>query len=282
MKTRIYNDALLRVQRREQLVSLAQEVVIAEARGMIDFLNALLSELRDAVREDGFTDGREEIDFFKRIKPQLLGKLIYYNKVYRIETACPANRGKLHQTHFASELEDLKLDYRDYVCSSELYRYYKSGRTDMDDQYFKLGNIDFNRGLNSFVFEADLQFSTYYDYKIARIIASDLLYNYLLNRINPDDTETGPGLPGPESKDLYWTDTKSALTELIYALHASRAISNGRLGITKLCVIFQILFQVELGDPHHLLHRMKDRAGSKTLYMDHLKESLEKYMNKSL
>ncbi len=33
--------------------------------------------------------------------------------------------------------------------------------------------------MNSFVFEIDLHFSTYYDYKVARIIANDLLLNYL-------------------------------------------------------------------------------------------------------
>jgi hypothetical protein len=41
------------------------------------------------VLQTGFKDEQQEINFFKNIKPQILGKLIYYNKVFRIETTCP-------------------------------------------------------------------------------------------------------------------------------------------------------------------------------------------------
>jgi hypothetical protein len=42
------------------------------------FLNFL--SITDVV-QNGFKDDEEEIDFFKRLKPQILSKLMYYNEV---------------------------------------------------------------------------------------------------------------------------------------------------------------------------------------------------------
>ena len=83
-------------------------------------------------------------------------------------------------------------------------------------------------------------------------------------------------------KDIFWTDSKNALIELIYALYASGVITNGKIGIGKISLVFQILFHAELGDIHHAFHRMKTRAGSRTAFLDQLKIALEEYMDKDL
>ena len=117
---------------------------------------------------------------------------------------------------------------------------------------------------------------------MSRIIADELLYNYLILKINPVD-KPDMVLQNAESiKDVFWTESKNAVIELIYALYASGAISNGKVGIRKISLIFQLLFRVQLGDIHHAFHRMKDRAGNRTLFLDQLKSSLEQYMDKDL
>ncbi|MGI6516876.1 MAG: RteC domain-containing protein [Fermentimonas caenicola] len=68
------------------------------------------------------------------------------------------------------------------------------------------------------------------------------------------------------------------MCELIYALYANDAISHGKIGIRKISSIFQVLFRVSLNDIHNSFHRMKTRAGSRTLFLDQLKFSLEEYM----
>jgi len=83
-----------------------------------------------------------------------------------------------------------------------------------------------------------------------------------------------------ETKDVFWTQSKNALIELIYALYACDAISHGKIGIRKISMVFQILFRVSLNDIHNSFHRMKTRAGSRTLFLDQLKYSLEEYMDK--
>ncbi len=87
-------------------------------------------------------------------------------------------------------------------------------------------------------------------------------------------------LQNADAKDIFWTQTKNALIELIYALHAADALSHGKLGIRKISMVFQILFRISLTDIHNSFHRMKTRAGSRTLFLDQLKFSLEEYMDR--
>lgn len=275
-------NIILEIHNREDQISAQNKRLIDEAYEMTLYLQELLFSVKETIIKEGFKEEAEEIHFFRTVKPQILGKLIYYNKVFRIETTCPVSNGKMYYSYFSAQLANLKREYIEHICNTDFYRYYRSGRTDRDDTYFKRGHINYHDGLNSIVFEIDPAFSTFYDYRIARIIANELLYTYLLTKINPDENPDMI-LQKPEStKDVFWTESKNALIELVYALYASGAISHGKIGIRKISLMFQILFRITLGDLHHAFHRMKTRAGSRTAFLDQLKLSLEDYMDKDL
>jgi len=283
MKHHFFHEAISKISKKEERLTIKPSKIIEESYAMTLLLKDLLAELKEFVMNSGFENEQQEIDFFKNIKPQILGKLIFYNKVYRMEIACPVPNGKLLLQYFSSKLEQLKKTFKEHTVSSDFYRYYRSNRTDLDDRFFRLGNIEFYSGLNSVAFEMDPQFSTYYDYKVSRIISDDLLYHYLLRRMDPDESEAVSEIAAEAYlKDIYWTDSKNALIELVYALHATGAVSNGRVGISKLAMLFEMAFSIKLGDLHHSFHRMKDRSGSKTYFLDQLTTNLEKYMHKDL
>lgn len=273
---------ILEIHKKEDKISSQCTRIIDEAYQMTLYLQNLLFEIKKQVIEEGFKDDAEEIQFFRIIKPQILGKLIYYNKIYRIETTCPVNNGKMYYNYFANQLTKLKKDYSVHLCNSDFYRYYRSGRTDRDNTYFKRGNINYHDGLNSIVFEIDPEFSTFFDYKTSRIIANELLYSYLLTKINPEDDPDLILNKSENSKDIFWTESKNALVELTYALYCSASISHGKISVRKISLMFQILFGITLGDLHHAFHRMKTRSGSRTAFLDQLKSSLEDYMDKDL
>ena len=273
---------LLEIHNKEDKILSQSKRLIDEAYEMTLYLQDLLGSVKKYITEEGFKNDEEEIHFFRCIKPQILGKLIYYNKIYRIETTCPVSNGKMYYSYFSGQLANLKREYIEHLCSSDFYRYYRSGRTDRDDTYFKRGNINYHDGLNSIVFEIDPEFSTFFDYKTARIISNELLYTYLLTKINPDENPDVILQKPESSKDIFWTDSKNAIIELIYALYASGVISHGKIGIRKISLMFQILFRIPLGDLHHAFHRMKTRSGSRTSFLDQLKFSLEEYMDKDL
>lgn len=272
----------LEIHNKEDKILSQSKRLIDEAYEMTLYLQDLLFTVKKDIIDEGFKSEAEEIQFFRTIKPQILGKLIYYNKVYRIETTCPVNNGKMYYSYFSAQLANLKREYIEHICNTDFYRYYRSGRTDRDHVYFKRGNINYHDGLNSIVFEIDAEFSTFYDYRTARIISNELLYTYLLTKINPDENPDAIFQKSESSKDIFWTDSKNALIGLTYALYASGAISHGKLGVRKISLMFQILFGVTLGDLHHAFHRMKTRAGSRTAFLDQLKISLEEYMDKNL
>ncbi|WP_286388528.1 RteC domain-containing protein [Myroides marinus] len=209
------------------------------------------------------------------IKPQILGKLIFYNKLYSIETSCPIDT-VIKNKYYHKHPQELNLEYKKYFAHNEFYKYYNADRTDKDIEYFTLGKTDLLIGSNSFIFEIDPLFSTYYDYKIARIVAHDLLQNYLHEKILEFDIHNNQIL----SSNLVWSESQNALIELIYALYLSGSINNGKGEIRKIAVFFQQLFGIKLLEIHHAFHRMKTRAKSKTSYLDKLKEVLEEYMDK--
>lgn len=271
------------IRKAEQEFSLDPEHIIEKSYHMTTVLRGLLSTVKKNVIEKGFSDEKEEINFFKNVKPEILGKLIFYNKVFRIEASCPFVSGKMHHKHYSNELNLLKQEFKDQFYNTDFYRYYRTGRTEWDHHFFCLGKIDLHEGVSSFVFEIDTDFSTYYDYKVARIIANELLYEYLLSKIEPDKDEIMLfSQDNNTSRDFFWTDSKSALIELIYALHASGSISHGKAGIRKISKVFQMLFRIQLGDVHHAFHRMKDRTDSKSIFLDQLKSSLKQHMEKEI
>lgn len=276
------DNILLEIHNKEDKILSQSKRLIDEAYEMTLYLQDLLGSVKKYLSEEGFKNDEEEIHFFRSIKPQILGKLIYYNKIYRIETTCPVSNGKMYYSYFSAQLASLKREYIEHLCNSDFYRYYRSGRIDRDHTYFKRGNINYHDGLNSIVFEIDPEFSTFFDYKTARIISNELLYTYLLTKINPDESPDVILQKPESSKDIFWTDSKNAIIELIYALYASGVISHGKIGIRKISLMFQVLFRIPLGDLHHAFHRMKTRSGSRTSFLDQLKFSLEEYMDKDL
>ena len=278
----VLSKILSQIHHQEDKLSSQMMQTPEEAYQMTLFLKEMLCDIKSQILQAGFTNEQQEIDFFKNIKPNILGKLIYYNKIFRIETTCPVSNGEIHQSYFENLLKTLKSEYKESICNEDFYRYYRAGRTDRDHTYFRLGQINYHDGLKSGVFEIDISFSTYYDNKIAHIIANELLYTYMITKINPEKNPDMSMINGDTNRDISWTNSQNALIELIYALYASNSIAYGKIGIRKLALIFQVLFQTPLNDIHHSFHRMKTRAGSRTSFLDQLKISLEEYMDKEL
>lgn len=77
--------------------------IVDEAFKMISYLQEVLASLKVSVIKDGFQSEWEEINFFRNVKPSILGKLIYYNKVYRIECTCPSGSGKIYRNYFPAK-----------------------------------------------------------------------------------------------------------------------------------------------------------------------------------
>ncbi len=83
------------------------------------------------------------------------------------------------------------------------------------------------------------------------------------------------------SPKLNWTESKAALVELIYALHSSNSINDGRVDIKTIAELFETIFSIELGDIYHTFSEVRNRKIEQTKFIDLLKDSLLAKMKES-
>lgn len=102
---------IVEIQKQERKFSAKAPSLIDQAYKMTSYLQELLRSVKEDVLNEAFSSKDEEIHFFKLAKPSILGKLIYYHKAYRIETASPASNGKLYQYYFGLQLWELKQEF---------------------------------------------------------------------------------------------------------------------------------------------------------------------------
>ncbi len=276
----LYKNILLSIEKEEKDVSRSKKSTIDEAYHMVSFLDRTLAELKAQINKVGFDSILDEIIFFKQVKPEILGRLLFYNKVIKIEGLSPI-KPELIEAYYSEQIKLLNKEYKKHIASSDFYSYYRMGRSDKDEYYYRLGNINYFDGVDSFFFEVDREFSTYYDYKVAQLKAYDLVHSYLSGKSSGIEHNNN-SVDINDDAEFSWTDSKNALIELIYALHISRSVSNGRAGIRKICQMFEDIFAVSLGDIHHAFYQMKFRAGQRARYLHFLKNSLEQYMDNDL
>ena len=141
---------------------------------------------------------------------------------------------------------------------------------------FCTGKHDIRLWLDTFYFEADHRFSTSHDYKVAKIIANDLIQVYLEDRLNNVNVKK------VSNNSLKWTANKTALTELIYALYSHGVFNNGNTDIKLIAKAFEDAFNIELGDFYHTFMELKARKINRTKFLDSLCETLIKKMDEQV
>lgn len=83
-----FNNLMQEVERKMGIESsrMEGEQVIRTCQEMVSFLRERSRELKDYVLNHPFSNVEEEICFFKYYKPALTGRLLYYYRVYQIES----------------------------------------------------------------------------------------------------------------------------------------------------------------------------------------------------
>ena len=217
-----------------------------------------------------------EIDFFKNIKPKFTSKLIYYNAIYKIETKKPHGGDRIIKKYLNNELEKLK---RYFDNNLDFYKYYRTGSSYLDHKYFARGKFDVKLALDSFYFEADRSFSTSHDFKVAKIMAHDLIQVYLEDKLliieNKEPREKSQVNPKVKQN---WTGSKVALIELLYALHTEGVFNNGTSDLKEIAEYFQNVFNIDLGQYHRAFLEIRMRKSDQTKFLNALKEKLLKRM----
>jgi hypothetical protein len=261
-----------------QIIDFEEISLVCKAQKSIVCINSSLSKLRTFILNYTFNNDEEEILFFKKIKPRIFSQLIYHVKINNIEGKRPMGSFEIQQKHLLNELEKLTLFFNSHI---EFYRYYRTNSIFLDDKLFVRGREDFHFHQDNPFIYTDPDFSTSVDYLIAEIMANDKLEVYLKTEIDALLIKTNNPNWGQLGKlgnfSLQWTDDKTSLVELIYAIDALGSINKGQCEISVLTTFFEQAFNVRLTDVYRTFVDIKGRE-IPTKYIDNLRAALRQRM----
>ena len=278
---RIYEKIVEELDSHLEFLETEIEDVLVKAEEAIKISKKALLQLRKTVTDNRIKTKGKEITIFKHIKPKIYSKLIYYVKLFNIESKRPRGSSKYQKKYLDYEIKKLQDYFNDNL---EFYQYYRRSGSSLDNQYFIRGKEDIRLHPDNFHFFIDDKFSTSHDSTVATIIAYDMLIVYLQKEIelieNKNGMETNVNAFQKQSK-LFWTGNKTDLIELIYALHSSGAINSGTADIKEVASVCEQMFNINLGDYYRTFLEIRSRKINQTKFIDKLKESLENKMLES-
>ena len=249
---------------------------ISQAKQAIQYIEIKLKELFKWLKKYIFNSIEEEIHFFKELKFKIISKCIFYKKLLDIESISPLNSNKQKLKHYEKALD---ICYQFHKKDKEFYKYFRSGSSYNDQLYF-VRNLDkqiINSDINSIYFDKKL--CTSHDYKLASIIANDLLEIYLEEKIEQINNSCTIKHPARKSK-LSWTGTKIEIVELIYSLYYQKIFNGGKAEIKEIAEEFSIAFNIQLDNSvYRCFTDIKNRPTPKGKFLNGLSENLDENNN---
>jgi len=121
-----------------------------------------------------FESNKEEIYFFRNIKPLFVSQIEYYDLLYYLEVFKP-NNGDLFPAFLQRENSRLP---RFIESNKEFYEYYKTGQTDKDENYF-LRNRNVPGDISNYKPYLDPAACTSHDHLISTIITLENYQHFL-------------------------------------------------------------------------------------------------------
>lgn len=250
-----------------------------EAVKMVKFLEDCLSELRDYFLVLKSISPEEEIEFFKEMKPEVLGLLLYFNKIHNIELKRPIGSNETQSEYYNKELKSLTYFFERNL---DFHQYYRANSTYLDEYYFVRGKSNHELCADSAQYILDPLFSTGYDYKVAKIICNEMLRIYLNKKkynlekqvIIKKNRELLP------LNNLKWTGSKADATELGYSIRDSGVINHGNVDVKEIMNFIEVSFDIDLGDYYRTYVAIKSRKKDRTPFLNKLIEALIRRMER--
>ena len=206
--------------------------IIKDCKTMLIFLKEKLTELKVFVQSEPFESDTDEIAFFKQYKPRILGPLFYFHHILRIESQRPPGEEELDD-YYEKQQEEQKLFFDRHVA---FFQYYRSGATYLDNYYFLRGRQGNVIDVDVCHLDDEAEFSTGYDYLVARIMAMEMLYAFLsVKRTYLQNGNEDVSTELLKVKGSYqWTGSAIELVEIVYGLSETGSINNGETPIHEL------------------------------------------------
>ncbi|SMD44898.1 RteC protein [Aquiflexum balticum DSM 16537] len=246
---------------------------IQSAHASLEAVREILSELYTFMDTQDFFDKEIEVRFYKELLPQFRSEQFYYEDLVFIETNRPLGTKKQTIRYFSGLLKEKELFFR---RNNFLYRYYCLGRNDLDEELFSKKETQLFR---SPLFGTEKEYLSDCSTTLSLIMANERISAFLKKSIR--ELETGKNETSVPKSHMLWTDSKAALIELAYALHSRGSVNQGKSDVKSIIQILEETFNVETGNFYRTFQSMRIRKKNRTVYLDNLKDSLEKRMDEA-
>ena len=100
--------------------------IIDVSLSIVHRLQTALNDLRMKIQTYIFPTKEDEILFFKTQKPEILGRLLFFYKIYKIETQCPNGSDEVIRNYINRELDNLTYFFNRNL---DFYQYYRTLHT---------------------------------------------------------------------------------------------------------------------------------------------------------
>jgi RteC protein len=228
-----------------------------------------MEQLRKHVMDNPFSSTKDEIHFFKKLKPRFYAVLIYYLKVYKIELGMPTGSNEPYLHGEQKKINGFFFKHLEFI------QYLRSGSTHLDEIYFLRGRKEVYIHGNPWYFDNDPVFSTGFDHMVARVLANDRIESYLNDALSAASSNSQDF----KNSQLLWTGSKTGLIELIYACQSSGVFNNGEADIRQISDFLQRSFNVSLGNYYRTFQEIRIRKKGRTAFLDQLREKLIERMD---
>jgi hypothetical protein len=97
-----------------------------------------------------------------------------------------------------------------------------------------------------------------------------------VNRLTANKSESGKSV---NDTVLKWTDSKTGLIELMYALRQKGCFNHGQAEIKEIAEFFEQTLDIDLGNYYRTFQEIRIRKSGRTNFLDQLKTVLIQYMD---
>jgi len=236
-----------------------------------------IEKVKKMVVVNEFLDEKDEVNFFKFIKPRLISKLIFYKNLARIESHRPESTKSNQKKYLSKKLSTFQKFYKEV---EEFIEYYKSGQEHLDNLYFTRNQKKVllnNRDSNYLLYP---NFSTIHDGTVAKIMAYERLEKYLENEIGKIEYSLLPKhekiVSHSKKQNKDWTGSNIDYVEILYAMKESGVINHGQSSVIELHQLFSRILNLPSIDIYRTFYDLQKRKKSKTHFLDKMKELLLK------
>lgn len=235
----------------------------------------VLNNLRIYIRATKFEEPKEEIHFFKHIKPNIYADFIFYNSQLKYQVNKPNTINSVLKNYLKNELKKLESQKRK---SLKFYQYYKHSNTYLDHLYFLRENKQLELFSTDISIYLDSEFYTSHDTLAAEVIAYDRLTNFYKDEIEKLKSISSGKFDDHKKikkSPLNWTASKTDLVELVYALKVAGAINTGNINTKELVTIFSSLFNIEVVNHYKTYSEIKNRSTERTKFLKKLVQDFQ-------